>query len=79
MKKIFKALSGKPKNGNIVECIHPFVFFPQMLIAIGLMYMQVKTGILIYGVFAVLISWQAGWGMSIQRFINEDKKESSEG
>lgn len=82
MNKFFKAISGKPKEGSIREYIKPFVFYPQIIFCIWSMYMGFTTNIpyakFMFAFVSVAISWQAGWGMSIERFFkSEDKKYNS--
>lgn len=77
MKKFFKLLSGRPKNGNVKECFKPFITIPQLILSIVLMIMAVKSNSinsLFYGIMSIALSWQLGWGMSIERFIKDENK-----
>lgn len=75
MKKLFKILSGKPKNGDIIESVNPFIVIPQTLLSLLLMIIAIKEQQILTGILALLFAWQIGWGMSIDRYMNmEDKK-----
>jgi hypothetical protein len=82
MKSIFKFLSGRPKNGDVIECIRPIVFFPCIIFGIILMYKgftsQINIEKLLFAFLACMFIWQAGWSMSIERFrkseINKEYK-----
>ncbi|MDD4779161.1 MAG: hypothetical protein PHT02_00965 [Tissierellia bacterium] len=78
MKNFFKILSGRPKNGNVVEYIKPFIFFPQLIIASIVMYQGFTCKHigykLILAIIAIIFAWQAGWGMSIERFVKSENK-----
>lgn len=82
MNKFFKWLSGKPKDGDIVDCIKPILFIPQMLFATYLMYCGFTVDVIaakfIFAMMAVVISWQAGWGMSVIRFVKNEKEIENE-
>ena len=79
MNKFFKGISGRPKEGQIKECIKPFIFYPQIALCIWAMYMGFKVNLgyekFMFAFMSVAIAWQAGWGMSIERFINSDKNK----
>jgi|GEM_PF-5475500 len=75
MKKYIKKLSGRPKDGDIVECIRPFIVIPTFLLAFILMYWSIKLNFIGFGIMSMLFSWQIGWGMSIERFKKSDKKD----
>ncbi|MDU4953775.1 hypothetical protein HF846_04125 [Clostridium cadaveris] len=75
MKKIFERLSGKPKNGDIIECMRPYIAIPQTIIAIIIMIHAIKTVNIVAGLTSLLLTWQVGWGMSIERFIQSEKQE----
>lgn len=68
MKKYIKMLSGRPKDGYIIECIRPFIVIPTFVLAFILMYCGIKFNCIGFGIMSMLFSWQIGWGMSIERF-----------
>jgi len=72
MKKYIKILSGRPKDGDIIECINPIVVLPTLMIAFILMCWGIKFKNPIYGIMSMLFSWQVGWGMSVERFKKND-------
>lgn len=74
MKKIFKILSGEPKNGDIIESIKPVIVIPELILSVCIMIIAIKGESIILGLFSLLFSWQIGWGMSITRFFNEEDK-----
>ena len=78
MNKFFKAISGRPKEGHLRECIRPYVFYPQIVFSVWAMYMGFTTNIpyakFMFAFMSVAISWQAGWGMSIERYIKLEEK-----
>lgn len=70
-------LSGEPKDGNVIEKINIWKFSWLMLLSIFLGIIAVIFNLLILVPVATLFAWQAGWGMSIERFkiFEETKKE----
>jgi len=78
MNKFFKIISGRPKQGDITDCIKPFIFYPQIAVCIWIMFLGFTANHtfskFIYAFLAVIIAWQAGWGMSIERFIKSEKE-----
>lgn len=75
MKKYIKILSGRPKDGDIIECIRPVIVLPMFMMAFILMCWSIKSKYLGFGLMSMLFSWQIGWGMSIERFKKSDEKE----
>lgn len=74
MKNFFKKISGRPKDGEIIECIKPFIAIPQCILALGFLIFAIKNNSFLSGITALLIAWQIGWGMSIERFYKNDTK-----
>jgi len=78
MKKFFKWLSGKPKNGDVIECINPILFTFSMGVAITAILFGYSTGNyferFFYTFVGVIFAWQAGWGMSMERFYKNEIK-----
>lgn len=75
LKQIFKALSGRPKNGDIIECIRPMIVMPQLMMTLLLMAWGIGSRNFMFGLLALLFAWQMGWGMSIERFSNSEKRQ----
>lgn len=75
MKNIFKLLSGRPKDGDVIECIRPIIVLPQFMITILLMTWGIRFRNPLIGIMALIFAWQIGWGMSIERF-NKNKNNS---
>jgi hypothetical protein len=75
--QVFKSLSGRPKSGDIIECINPMTFISLLVVAFVIMFASFISNNLslkfMWALGAVFLSWQAGWGMSIQRFHNSVK------
>lgn len=85
MSKFFKMISGRPKNGNITECLSPIINIIQMAF-VGFLFGLANIDKSLYGKFmfftiATLAIWQIGWGMSLKRFtVYENRlKEIQEG
>lgn len=74
MKKYIKMLSGRPKDGDIIECVRPFIVVPTFMLAFILMCWSIKFNFIGFGIMSMLFSWQIGWGMSIERFKKNDKE-----
>lgn len=74
MKKIFERLSGRPKNGNIIECFKKEDIVIVVMDFICMM-LAVKYNNFLAGIGTIFISWVIGWGMSIERFIQYEKKK----
>lgn len=75
IKNILKILSGRPKSGNIIECIKPIEVIGMFIISFFFMYWAILFNNIFLGVFSMMFSWQVGWGMSIERFINDDENK----
>ena len=73
-KEIFKKITGRPKEGDIVECINPIVVLPIAMMSLFCMLWAIIFHNIFLGLFSMLLSWQIGWGMSIERFRNSEKK-----
>lgn len=75
MKKLLEILSGKPKNGSILESVKPYIFIPQLILSLLLLFVSIREQNFLIGCIAILFAWQMGWGMSITRyFVGEEKK-----
>lgn len=75
--KFFKILSGRPKDGDIIECIKFFPFVILCIISIGLVIYGFNINNPIPCLMALVFAWQNGWSMSIERFINHERKEDN--
>jgi hypothetical protein len=75
-KKIVENLSGRPKSGNIVECITPITGIPMFLFSLLFMILAIKFKSFTFGFLSIIFAWQIGWGMSIERFNNNEKRRS---
>lgn len=75
LSQVFKALSGRPKDGDIIECIRPMIVMPQLMMTLLLMAWGIGSKNFLFGLLALLFAWQMGWGMSIERFSNSEKKQ----
>lgn len=73
-KELFKKITGRPKEGDIVECINPIIVLPLAMISFFCMLWAIIFHNLFLGLFSMLLSWQIGWGMSIERFRNSEKE-----
>lgn len=69
----FKIFSGRPKDVGITESIKIIPFTLGWIISMGLMIYACKRNCLPVGLFALVFSWQTGWGMSIDRFFEKQK------
>lgn len=74
MKKILKKISGKPKDGDIIECINPIFASIQTIISFSLMLSAIRHDNILLGIMSLLFAWQIGWGMSIERFCKNEEK-----
>ena len=78
IKIIFTYLSGKPKDGDVVENISILTIIG-MLLSIIMLYLGFRTypqhhiGSIYFGLMTIALAWQAGWGMSIERFNKSEK------
>lgn len=75
IKRFFKILSGKPKSGDVIESIRPTIVIPIWMLSIFLLHLSVRYSNVFLGYFALLFSWQIGWGMSIERFNNIERRK----
>lgn len=64
----------KFKDGQIIETFNPFLFFGGLFISIGLMTYAVYSQHLLVGLASVAFAWQSGWGMTIKKFHDSEKK-----
>ncbi|MBX4266559.1 hypothetical protein [Clostridium estertheticum] len=82
MNKFFKIISGRPKEGYLRECIKPYIFYPQITVCIWAMYMGFTIDIpyskFMFAFMSVALAWQAGWGMSIERFLKSEKNKNKD-
>ena len=74
-KELLKKITGRPKEGDVIECINPVTMLPIFMLSIIFMVAGIKRDNLFCGLFSMLLSWQIGWGMSIERFKNSEKKK----
>lgn len=75
IEKLLIKLSGNPKPKNIVEIkesIKPFIFIPQIIIAFTMGYCGIKFQWYGLVMISIIFAWQAGWGMSVTRFVNHE-------
>lgn len=75
MKHIFEILSGRPKDGDVIECIRPIIVMPQLMLTLLMMIWGIGFKNFILGILALFSAWQMGWGMSIERFKRHDNAE----
>lgn len=73
-KELFKKITGCPKEGDIIECINPVVVLPIAMISFLSMVLAIKFHNIFLGIFSMMFAWQIGWGMSIERFKNSEKR-----
>lgn len=73
-KELFKKMSGRPKEGDIIECIKPVVVLPIAMISFLSMVLAIKFHNIFLGMFSMIFAWQIGWGMSMERFANSEKE-----
>jgi len=77
--RFFRALGGDPKDGDVVRCIKSFIVVPQVIACATAIYVGFKHYnqhpilCLALAYISAFFAWQAGWGMSIERFINIEK------
>lgn len=64
----------KFKEGQIIETFNPFLFYGAIIIAVCLMSYAVYSQQLLFGLGALAFAWQSGWGMTIKRFHDSEKK-----
>lgn len=75
IKELFKKITGKPKKGDVVECINPIVVLPMAMISFFFMLWAIIFHNLFLGLLSMAFAWQIGWGMSMERFRNDEKSE----
>lgn len=73
-KEIFKKITSRPKEGDVIECINPIVVLPIAMMSFFCMLWATIFHNIFLGLVSMLLSWQIGWGMSIERFKNSEKK-----
>lgn len=72
-KELFKKMTGRPKEGDVIEYINPVVVLPIAMISFLSMVWAIKFHNIFLGIFSMMFAWQIGWGMSIERFKNSEK------
>lgn len=77
-KELFKKITGRPKEGDIIECIKPVVVLPTAMVSFLFMVFSIKFQNIFLGIFSMMFAWQIGWGMSIERFKNSEKKSKED-
>ena len=78
LKNIIKILSGRSKSGEIIECIKPIEVIGMFIISFFFMLWAIIFHNVFLGLFSMVFSWQAGWGMSIERFKNSEENNKEE-
>lgn len=78
IKIMFNKLSGKPKDGDVIEYISGLttisIFLSVLMLYLGLRtYPQHHIGSIYFGLMTIALAWQAGWGMSVERFKKSKK------
>lgn len=77
-KELFKKITGRPKEGDVIECINPVIVLPIGMISICSMFMATKSQNIFLGLFSLAFAWQIGWGMSIERFKNSERNNKED-
>lgn len=77
-KELFKKIAGRPKEGEVIECINPIVVLPIAMISFFFMLWAITFQNIFMGLFSMVFAWQIGWSMSIERFKNSENKGKDE-
>lgn len=73
-KELFKKITGRPKEGDIIECINPIFVLSTATISFFFMLWAILFNNIFLGILSMIFSWQIGWGMSIERFKSSERK-----
>ena len=78
LKNIISILSDRSKSGDIIECIKPIEVIGMFTISFFFMLWAIIFHNVFLGLFSMVFSWQAGWGMSIERLKNSEEKSEDD-
>ena len=56
---------GKFKNGDIIEIYKPFLMLIEFMTAFACMYICMVDDSIYFGIAAIFMGWQAGWGNEV--------------
>lgn len=76
--KLFKKISGEPKDVGFTESIKIVPFIMLWIISIGLVLYGFRENNPVISLLGLPFAWQNGWGMSINRTIKSYRKKNED-